>query len=483
MSKPLKLTLLAIAALLAVLVLGAAIMLLSWRGHAKSEVQAGASDALGMDVKIGGRLTMRYFPSVAMTLEDVHIGSHGTDIASAGEASLGIQLISLLRRQVRIASIELKHVTLTVERGRDGKFSFGAASSGSAAIPDIESTDVTLTDLTFVYANRQEGTGVRAAACNVEASDLRVAAGTLADLMKNLSMSAKVTCGQLTTRDLPMTDVEFAAESSKGVLETKNVTLRAFGGRGSATVRADFSGSVPAYRVHGVLSKFRLAEFRKNFSQKKIGDGPLDFATDLTMTGSDADAMTRSSSGTASLHGTGLTLDVGDLDDELAHYKATQRFSLMDLGAVLLAGPIGLAVTKGLDYAKVMHDTAGTSQIQTFISEWQVERGVAQARDVALSTKANRIALKGNLDFVNHSFEDVTLAVLNKEGCATLVQKVHGSFSQPEVDKPNVVIAIAGPAMHLINKAKHLVGAGQHCEVFYAGSLPPPQAASPAAAQ
>jgi hypothetical protein len=64
-----------------------------------------------------------------------------------------------------------------------------------------------------------------------------------------------------------------------------------------------------------------------------------------------------------------------------------------------------------------------------------------------------------------------------------LEQKVHGSFSQPEVDKPNVVIAIAGPAMHLINKAKHLVGAGQHCEVFYTGSLPAPQAPTQAASQ
>jgi hypothetical protein len=103
-----------------------------------------------------------------------------------------------------------------------------------------------------------------------------------------------------------------------------------------------------------------------------------------------------------------------------------------------------------------------------------VERGVAQARDVAMSTKANRIALQGNLDFVNHGFEDVTMAVLNREGCATLEQKVHGSFSHPEVDKPNVVIALAGPAMHLLNQAKHLVGAG-HCQPFYTGSLPAPQ--------
>jgi len=474
MPKSWKLALLAVGALLGIALLGALIMLLSWRGHAKSQVEAAASDALGMQVTVGGRLTMQFFPSIGMRLEDVRIRSRDTEFAAAGQATLGIQLVSLLRRQVRIPDIELQHVTVSVERGRDGKFNFEASSSGSASIPPIDSTDVSLSDLTFIYTNRQDGTSVRAAACSVEARNLRVAATSGADLMKNLSVSARVSCGQITTRALPMSEVEFAAESSKGVLEARKVTLRAFGGEGSAAVRADFSGSVPVYRVHAVLSKLQLAELSKNFSQKRIGDGLMDFSTDLSMSGADADAMTRSSSGAASLHGTGLTLDVGNLDDELSHYKSTQRFSLVDLGAFLLAGPIGLAVTKGYDYAKVINGSGGSSQIQTFISEWQVERGVAQARDVAMSTKANRIALQGNLDFVNHGFEDVTMAVLNREGCATLEQKVHGSFSHPEVDKPNVVIALAGPAMHLLNQAKHLVGVG-HCQPFYTGSLPAPQ--------
>jgi AsmA protein len=147
----------------------------------------------------------------------------------------------------------------------------------------------------------------------------------------------------------------------------------------------------------------------------------------------------------------------------------------VDLGAFFLAGPIGLAVTKGFDYAKVIHDSGGSTRVQTLISQWHVEHGVAQAVDVAMSTKANRVALKGNLDFPTKTFQDVILAVLNKQGCATVEQKVHGPFSHPEVDKPNVVTSLAGPAVHLLKKAEHLLGAGKHCEVFYAGSLPPPQ--------
>ena len=184
-----------------------------------------------------------------------------------------------------------------------------------------------------------------------------------------------------------MTDVAFSIGAAKGVLTTTDLTMHAFGGKGSAAVRGDFSGKVPAYRVHGVLTKFRLEEFSKNFSQKKIGEGLMDFSTELTMSGANVDEMTRTSSGEASLRGTNLTLDVGNLDDELSHYRATQRFTLVDLGAFFLAGPIGLAVTKGIDYSKVLSAEGGTSQVQIFISEWHVERGIAEAKDVAMSTK------------------------------------------------------------------------------------------------
>jgi AsmA protein len=473
MSRALKFTLYAAGAVLAAAALVAVIMLLSWRAHAKPQVEAAASDALGMQVSIGGPLVLKFFPSVAIKLEDVHIRSHDTDFASARQATLGIQLVSLLRRQVRIPTIELQHVTISVERDRDGRLNVGGSSPGATTLPELPSTDLSLSDLTFVYTNRQEASSVHAGPCNVQVTDLRLAAIQGADLMQSMSLSAKVSCEQIKTRDLPMTDVEFAAQSAKAVLETRNLTMRAFGGKGSAAIRIDFSGAVPAYHVHGVLSKFRLEEFSKNFSQKKIGQGLMDFSTALTMSGRNTDEMTRTGAGAASLRGTELTLEVGDLDNELSHYKATQRFNLVDLGAFFLAGPIGLAVTKGYDYSKVLSAAGGSSQVQTFIAEWHVERGIAQAEDVAMATRANRVALKGNLDFVNQSFQDVTVAVVNKKGCVTVQQKVHGSFSHPDVDKPNVATSLAGPALHLLRKATHALGA--HCEVFYAGSLPPPQ--------
>ncbi|MFI4868640.1 MAG: AsmA family protein [Steroidobacterales bacterium] len=470
MWKPWKIALGAAGAVLGIGVVGAAGLLLAWRGHAKAQLEAAASDALGMQVSIGGRPVLQFFPSLGLRLEDVRIHSRGTELAAARQARLGVELVSLLRRQVRITLIELNHATISVERGRDGKFNFEAPGRAGGALPD--STDVSLTDLTFEYANRQAGTSVHAGPCEVQAQHLRFSDRDGEHPMKGFGVSATVSCGQIKTRDLPMSDVRFALEADKGVLATRKLTMRAFGGQGSAEVRADFSGPVPSYRVHGLLSKFRIDEFAKNFSQKSIGHGALDFSTELTMTGTSAEEMIRSSAGEASLHGTGLTLDIGDLDRELSNYKATQRFSLIDLGAFFFAGPIGLALTKGYDYAKVMDSTGGSSRILTLVSEWHIERGVAQAKDVAMTTQANRVALKGALDFVTATYQDVTVAVVGPQGCVQVQQKVRGPFNHPEVEKPNVVASLAGPALHLLKKARHALGG--HCEVFYAGSLPPP---------
>ena len=89
----------------------------------------------------------------------------------------------------------------------------------------------------------------------------------------------------------------------------------------------------------------------------------------------------------------------------------------MDVAALLLAGPAGLAVTKGYNFASNFQESEGRSEIRALVSDWKVERGVAQAQDVAMATKQNRVALKGGLDFVNERFVDVTVALIDTKGC------------------------------------------------------------------
>src|SRR5881409_1531268 len=75
----------------------------------RARLEAAASEAMGMEVSIGGPLGIGFVPGLLVTIEDVHMRNRGVDIASANEASLQIDLLPLLRNEVRIEKIALKH--------------------------------------------------------------------------------------------------------------------------------------------------------------------------------------------------------------------------------------------------------------------------------------------------------------------------------------------------------------------------------------
>jgi AsmA protein len=199
----------------------------------------------------------------------------------------------------------------------------------------------------------------------------------------------------------------------------------------------------------------------------------MDFEADLTMQGSTVSEMKQTMAGHISLRGKGLTLEGTDLDKEFAQYAASQKFNLVDGGAFFFAGPLGLVVTKGYDFAGIFKGSGGSSDIHTLVSDWNVESGVARAQDVAFATSKNRMALQGGLDFANERFVAVTTALIDAKGCAKVKQEIHGTFEKPVVEQPSFLEALAGPAMKLLKKARDIFPGGA-CEVFYSGSVAPP---------
>jgi len=200
----------------------------------------------------------------------------------------------------------------------------------------------------------------------------------------------------------------------------------------------------------------------------------MDFSAILSMQGTTEKQMRQTLKGQISLRGTNLTLSGSDLDREFARFETSQKFNLVDVGAFFFVGPLGLVVTKGLNFANVLQESSGSSEIRTLVSNWKVERGVAQAQDVAMATKQNRIALQGGLDLVGNRFDDVTVALIDAKGCAKVSQEIRGTFQNPVVEKPNVLESLAGPVLRLLKKGSELLGGG-HCKVFYAGSVAAPK--------
>ena len=469
MSKSPKLILLAAGGLVGAIILIAVVVLLILKVNSKRQVQTLVSDALEMEVNVRGRLDIGFFPGFHITMQNVQIRNRGSEIASAAQASLGIELFPLLHKEVRLNSIGLKHVKISVERRRDGTFNFETRTGRT--FPPTDVARVSLSDATLLYTDQQSGKALEADSCDLDVRHLQLSKEKSA-VLKSLSFTAVLACGEIPIKDVVLSELKFSIAGKEGVFDLNPVAMRLFGGQGSGNLRADFSGSVPDYHVHYSLSKFHLAEFFKTLSPRNVGDGPMDFSTNLSLKGKTTDEMVRSAGGEASLHAHDLTLEIGDIDEELSRYESSQSFNLVDVCAFFFAGPLGLAVTKGYHFASIFQSSGGSSQIQTLVSKWKIEHGVAQANDVAMATKENRIALQGGLDFVNGRFKDVTVALIDEQGCPRVQQKIRGSFSKPEVERPSILTSLSGPARKLLRQAKSLFGG--HCDVFYAGSVAPP---------
>jgi AsmA protein len=470
-TKSSKIILIAVSALAATLVLLATVTALVLRLNAKPPVEAIASEALGMEVHVGGRLTVGFLPGLHVALADVHLRQRGAEVASAAEVDLGIELLPLLHKELRTVRIKLKRLTIAIERDHDGKLNIDALSEANGRLPPLDVARVFVSDATLAYADKQSGRAFEAAGCNVDVSRLRLSAGKRPDLLKNLSLVANITCGQVRTKDSAASDLRLSVAAQGGILRFDPVTMQLFGGHGSGEVRADFTGSVPIYQVRYRLTQFRLEEFFRILSPKSIGEGSMDFSATLSLRGKTTDAQLPTAAGVVSLRGDNLTLAIGDLDEKLSRYESSQSFNLIDVGAFFFAGPLGLAVTKGYNFARIFQGAEGSTAIRSLVSEWQVEHGVAQAKDVAMATRANRIALQGGLDFVSGRYDEVTVAVIDAKGCVRVQQKVHGPFLDPVAEKPSALGTLTGPTRTLLRKTRSLLGG--KCAVFYAGTVAP----------
>jgi AsmA protein len=464
--------------LLVVLLLcaGGAMWLLS-RIDAKAQFEAAASRATGLQVVVLGDVSFSLVPALRARLTRVVVRNRGTSLASIGEANIRVEFRPLLRRELRVQSLVFRDINAQVERDENGRFNF--ITAGRPAVPAVPVSEVlvpaaasvaglTLERTNLRYLDRKLEQEVSANGCSFRGSEVQLLQPG-SELLKNLVLEARVACTEVRTSKITARDLKFSMAVRSGVVQIRSLLLQMLGGAGSGEIDADMSGALPLYRINYALKQARLEQLLATFAAEPVGEGALDFNVSLSMQGSDVAGLTRTARGGALLEGRDLLLAVGNLDEKLARYESSQNFNLVDVGAFLVAGPAGPALTKSYNFASIFRGTRGDTTVRHLVSRWSVQDGVAQAQDVAMATRANRVAVKGSLDLVGGNFNDMSVALLNERGCARVEQKISGSFDAPEIKRPSVFGALAGPVRSLFGRAKRLLGLD--CQVFYAGEI------------
>jgi len=474
LSKLLKITVFTISGVVALFVAAVPLFLIMDANAYKSRLEAAASEVLGMEFRIGGRVRIGFVPGLVVTLKDVRIRNRGSDVVSAKEIRVGIDLLPLLEKEIHIGKIVLEHPEISIEKDRDGEFNFDKPEVVGGTLPSLDLAKVLLSDGSFRYMDKKSRQGFNARNCSLDIHHLQFPGGSRSDLMKNLSFTAELACGEIRKNDFTVSALKLSADGKNGIIDLMPVTMRIFGAQGSGSIKADFSRAVPHYRVSYSVPQLQIEDFFDALLRQKIAEGTINIVMNLSMHGTTQNEFMQTAHGQMLLRGKNLKLNGSDLDREVSRFESSQNFNLMDVGALFFAGPLGLVVTKGLNFASIYEGSTGSSKIQTFVADWKIERGVAQARDVAMATDKNRIALTGRLDFVNGRFDDVTVALIDAKGCATVRQKVRGTFQKPVMENPSVLRSLTGPALNLLKNGRDLFPGGV-CKVFYAGSVAPPR--------
>jgi len=197
---------------LLILLLVAAVLILSLNANAyKPRLEASASQALGMEVKVAGPLGIGFFPGLLLTLHDVHVRNHGVEIVSVPEARLGIEILPLLLKQVRIESLVLNHPTISIERESDGQFNFATSAQSGGGLPAMNLSNVSLADGVLRYADERSGEVFKVRNCSFLVNNLQFTQNKTSDLMKDLSFTANLACGEIRQNGFTGSDLKVSA--------------------------------------------------------------------------------------------------------------------------------------------------------------------------------------------------------------------------------------------------------------------------------
>jgi AsmA protein len=445
----------------------------------KPRIEKAISEAAGLDVRIQSKVGLSLFP-FGLSAHDIRASNQGIEILSIEKLKLRPEFIPLLKKQLRIIRCEVYKPNITIVEGAKKKHDSGTADK---KLPEkTMATGFTLKELRLshgilVHTDKNTGDKTEFKDINLAIADFRLPAGVSKDIPKYASFTGTLDCGSISRGDLKIHHVKSPVKAEKGILLLSPLAMDVFGGKGEGDASLDMSGDPPTYKMNLKVPELDFVKLEESFGAKKLIGGKGNLEASLWMEDKeDSSLMGRMGGmgGSFTLRGNHLILFSMDLDKALTAYEKTQEFNLVDLGAFFIAGPLGTFGMKGHSYLDVYSKTReGQGKITQLVSRWTIKNGMADAKDCALSTRHNRVALKGHLNLVRGRYDNVTVALIDDRGCAKFKQSITGTFQNPQIGKVSAVQTLGGPILNLYNKAKSLVQ-GDDCEVFYNGSVGQP---------
>jgi AsmA protein len=427
----------------------------------KPSIEEALSRSLAMEFEIRGKAALRLLPRPRLTLRDIHLTKDTSEILSAEELRVSLRWIPLIfRRQVSIGRLALQKPQIRIEQ--------------PIAFPRPRGiSSISVQDGEVSYLDQSSGRSVEVAGLKISLSGIswsEIEGTQFLARLKSLSLHGTLHATTVQVGMLHASDVKCGVKAEAGLLQLDPTEMTLFGARSLGSLTLDLRGSSPRMQVVQAASQVDLGQVFPG--EVQYFSGTVQASLEAEGTGGDLSAITRTTRGHISIRGEHLSIHGWDVDQLVEDYHRTQKFNLIDLGAVLVAGPFGPLLTKGSDFARLYGGMGqGESEIRKLVSDWEIVDGIATAKDVAFSTLKNTVAFRGDVSLVNDSLENFFVATVDQHGCAQVKQQITGSFAHPHAPglaSGSVFGAIGSAVQGALN-----LGKPDRCELFYSGSALP----------
>jgi uncharacterized protein involved in outer membrane biogenesis len=362
------------------------------------QLQEELSRVFDQDVSLERSPRLLWWRGPVFEVGGIELSDADEAVARIDSARVRLSVPVIFFGQLRPSSVTLEGAELLLERLDIGQFNLDLAGARVDSIDSLSVRRLRLTDVSLDFRDHPSGQAWRFDNCELDLRRVRHDGGELENVLATLAANGRLGCEQLSSERFKVSDWSVQIEGEQGQFEITPTDTEVLGGELSGQLLADLTNGPPEYQLSIELSGIDIGEFLAVLADDQGSSGSVDLALDLEARGQRWLDVRSTLAGRLEIHAEELVLEGRDLDEELDGYAATQRFNLIDLGAIALVGPAGLIASRGYAFAGLLEGNDGSTRIAPLISHWRFDQGVAHAEDVAFRTEENRVALSGGLD-------------------------------------------------------------------------------------
>lgn len=300
------------------------------------------------------------------------------------------------------------------------------------------------------------------------------------DFLSRFSQNAvlDLSIDSLEKNEQGVNNIKLAVQGKDQAIKLSNLSFKAIDSAINAAGNLSVKKKIPLWELEIHSDKLNMKPLASLFNFSDTS-GPAQvegyIAINSKLSGTLKDSDFKINAGRVHAKASNIIINGIDLDKILNDFESSQSVGLLDVGAIALLGPAGMALTKGNDYTALIKSLGkdGQSIIKKLNSDISYSNDIASMDDVSFITAKHQLVIKGKINLRDETFMDFQVATIDKNACPVYKEQVKGSLQSPSIKKVNVLVSgVVNPIKSVTSKLTKTIKL--KCkEPFYKGVLKP----------